>query len=205
LRIAAFAGAIALHLAAFGLLVLPPSLVLGLIEPEKPAEIRIDFIAAVKPPPPIPVPPVPPPPVRPAPTPRTVAPEIKPVVLAESANQVAAPIAEPIPESLGEPTVDTGPTLATAAAVAYDDVPPPPYPALARRQNLQGQVLLRVRVDETGKPVAVEIEKSSGHRLLDRTAREHVLRRWRFQPALLEGRAVAAWALVPLNFRIEAG
>ena len=203
LRIAAFATALALHLAAFALMVLPPSMILSAIE-EKPAEIVVDFITAEIPPPPIPVPPVPPPPVRPAPT-RTVAPEVVPVLLAESAIQVAAPVADPLPEFTGEPAVDPGPTLTTAAAIAYADVPPPPYPAMARRKNLQGEVLLRVRVDETGKPIAVEVEKSSGHRLLDRTARDHVLKRWRFQPALLQGRPVQAWALVPLNFRIEAG
>jgi protein TonB len=76
---------------------------------------------------------------------------------------------------------------------------------MARKKNWQGEVLLRVRVDEMGKPVAVEVEKSSGHRVLDRAARDHVLKRWRFQPALVEGRPVAAWARVPLNFRIEAG
>jgi protein TonB len=204
LRIAGFTGALALHLAALALLVLPPSLMLGAIE-EKPADFVVDFIVAAKPPPPIPVPPVPPPPVRPAPTPRTTAPVVVPVVIAESNHQIAAPVADPVPDSLGEPVVDARPTLATAAALAYDDVPPPPYPAMARKRNWQGEVLLRVRVNEAGQPVAVEIAKSSGHRLLDRTARDHVLRRWRFQPALIEGRAVAAWALVPLNFRIEAG
>lgn len=203
-RIAAIALALTVHLAAFGLMVMPPSLLLGALE-EAPAEIVVDFIRAEVLPPPLPVPPVPPPPVRPAPAPRTVAPAVVPVVIAPSAHTVAAVQADPVTESLGDPAPDPGPTLASAAAIAYADVPPPPYPAMARRRRLEGEVLLRVRVDESGRPVEVEIERSSGHRVLDRSAREHVLARWRFQPALLGGRPVQAWARVPVNFRLEGG
>ena len=203
MRIAGLSLALALHGAAFLVMVMPASLPLAAVD-EKPADIDVVFVMAEQPKPPIPVPPVPPPPVRP-PTPRDVAPDVVPVVLAESAFQVAATMPEPVRESIGEIVPDPGPAPVTAAALAYDNVPPPPYPAMARRKNLQGEVLLRVRVDETGQPVAVEIEKSSGHRLLDRTARDHVLKRWRFQPALVDGRPVAAWARVPLVFRIEAG
>lgn len=203
-RITGIALALTVHLAAFGLMVLPPSMIFTAVA-EKPSEIVVDFITAEVPPPPLPVPPVPPPPTRPAPTPRTVAPEVVPVVIAESAHRVAAVVADPVPESLGDPAPDPGPSLASANAIAYADVPPPPYPAMARRKRLEGEVLLRVRVDEAGKPVEVEIEKSSGHRLLDNTARDHVLKRWRFRPALVGGRPVQAWARVPLNFRIDAG
>ena len=204
LRIGALSTTLALHLAGFGLLVLPPTLLLSTV-PEKPAEIVVDFITAEVPPPPIPVPPVPPPPVRPRET-RPVEPEIVPVTLAQSNYQVQATVTETVIDTGGEPALDPQPPApATAAAIAYADVPAPPYPPMARKRNWQGEVLLRVRVDEAGKPIAVEIEKSSGHRLLDRTARDHVLRRWRFQPALIEGRPVQAWALVPLEFRIEAG
>ena len=202
LRIAGFSGALALHAALFLVIVMPQSLPLA--EAEKPMTTEVTWIVAEKPRPPEPVPPVPPPPQRP-PAPRAVVPDVVPVVIAQSAVQVAATMPEPVRESIGEIAPDPGPTLATAAALAYADVPPPPYPPMARKKNWQGEVLLRVRVDESGKPVAVEIEKSSGHRVLDRAARDHVLKRWRFQPALVEGRPVAAWARVPLNFRIEAG
>lgn len=203
-RITGIALALSVHLAAFWLMVLPPSMIFTTVA-EPPSDIVVDFITAEIPPPPLPVPPVPPPPTRPAPTPRVVAPEVVPQTFADSAHQVRAAMPEPQAESLGEPAPDPGPTLATAAAIAYADVPPPPYPAMARRRRMEGEVLLRVQVDETGKPVAVEIERSSGHRLLDTTARDHVLKRWRFQPALVAGRPMQAWARVPLVFRLEAG
>lgn len=37
------------------------------------------------------------------------------------------------------------------------------------------------------------------------SASEHVLARWRFQPAVVEGRAVSAWARVPIVFDLRAG
>ncbi len=65
---------------------------------------------------------------------------------------------------------------------------------------MQGTVLLRVLVDETGRPVQVEIAHGSGYLVLDRSAREQVLARWRFQPAIVNGHAVRAWASVPVSF-----
>jgi protein TonB len=204
LRISALSAALVLHLTAFAVLVMPATPLPPAVRLAPPERLIVDFIAKVVPPD-LPVPPVPPPPARPKPKP--VAPtEVKPVVLAESAFQV--PVA--VEEVDVEPTADYSDTVvptpvSRAAQIAYDDAPPPPYPPIARRKNWQGEVLLRVQVDERGRVLAVEVDQSSGHRLLDRAASEHVLKKWRFQPALVGGRAVVAWALVPVNFRLENG
>jgi protein TonB len=68
--------------------------------------------------------------------------------------------------------------------------------------GIEGTVLLKVLVDETGQPVDVAIERSSGDRRLDKAAREQVLQRWRFHPAQRGGRAIAAYALVPVEFSL---
>lgn len=68
---------------------------------------------------------------------------------------------------------------------------------------MQGTVLLRVLVDENGKPLQVEVENSSGYALLDHSAREQVLASWRFRPARVDGRAVRAWARVPVSFALQ--
>jgi protein TonB len=60
-----------------------------------------------------------------------------------------------------------------------------------------------VLVDESGTPIDVVIEQSSGHTLLDRSAREQVLAGWRFQPAIVDGKAVQAWARVPVSFDLH--
>jgi periplasmic protein TonB len=68
---------------------------------------------------------------------------------------------------------------------------------------MHGTVLLRVLVDETGKPLDVVVEHGSGYGLLDRSAREQVLAGWRFQPAMVNGKPVRAWARVPVSFDLH--
>lgn len=203
LRAGSLAGVIALHLAGFGLLALPQSFEFVAREVPK-AAIEVEFVRVHQEPERRPVPPVPPPPQRPTPQPRTVAPQPLPVVV-EPTSSIVIPTSLPPGdvETVGEP-VDAGPVASTEATLAYDRAPPPPYPPMARKRGQQGEVLLRVQVDELGRPVAVEVERSSGHRMLDRAAREHVLARWRFHPATVGGEAVKAWARVPVAFRIQS-
>jgi len=88
------------------------------------------------------------------------------------------------------------------AHLEYEMAPPPPYPVPAIREGLTGTVMLRVLVDVDGKPIDVQVERSSGHRLLDAAARKQVLARWRFKPALENGRAVQAIGLIPIDFNL---
>jgi periplasmic protein TonB len=88
------------------------------------------------------------------------------------------------------------------AQVGYLITPQPPYPPIALRQGAEGTVVLRVLVGTNGQALQVQIDRSSGNRTLDRSARDHVLTRWRFEPARSGGRTVEAWALVPIDYRI---
>jgi len=97
-------------------------------------------------------------------------------------------------------TGDAGPGLVDLAYRAS----PLKFPIQAIRQQLHGTVLLRVLVDEHGKPLQVEIEQSSGSSVLDRSAREQVLAAWLFQPAMAKGQPVKAWARVPVSFQLQA-
>jgi protein TonB len=89
------------------------------------------------------------------------------------------------------------------AHLEYAIAPPPPYPVDAIRNALTGTVMLRVLVDVDGKPIDVRIERSSGHRVLDAAARKHVLAKWRFRPAMQDGRTVQAIGLIPVDFHLE--
>ena len=91
------------------------------------------------------------------------------------------------------------------ATIAYETATPPAYPIQALRAGVQGTVLLKVLVDTSGKPVQVAIERSSGSRTLDDAARQHVLAAWRFHPAMRDGHAIQAWALVPVKFNLSQG
>ena len=79
----------------------------------------------------------------------------------------------------------------------------PRYPRDEARAGVQGRVMLRILVGIDGRPVEVTIDKSSGNRILDRTAREHVLKTWVFKPAMRDGQAVQAYGLVPIDFTMQ--
>ena len=85
---------------------------------------------------------------------------------------------------------------------AYLDNPSPLYPAIAKRAGEQGKVVLRVRVDASGRAESVEIQASSGSPRLDQAALETV-KRWRFVPARQGDQAVVASVLVPITFSLE--
>ena len=78
----------------------------------------------------------------------------------------------------------------------------PRYPESARRQGVEGTVLLKVRVTEQGRVEVVQLERSTGHQDLDQAAIEAV-RRWRFEPARRGNQATAVWALIPVTFKLE--
>jgi len=80
--------------------------------------------------------------------------------------------------------------------------PKPPYPLLARRRGLEGQVLLSVRVQADGRVADVEIKQGSGHAILDQAAVK-TLYRWRFVPARRGGHPVSADVEVPILFRLK--
>ena len=88
-------------------------------------------------------------------------------------------------------------------SLQYAAAPPPAYPTAARRMHLEGTVLLEVLVDTNGRPLRVDVRQGSGHRQLDEAARDQVLARWRFQPAMRDGRAVQAIGLVPVTFTLR--
>jgi protein TonB len=89
------------------------------------------------------------------------------------------------------------------AQISADIAPAPPYPAMALKHEITGVVTLRVRVDALGRPVEVIVENSSGSKLLDDAALKFVRARWHFVPAMQNGAAIEAYALVPINFVIE--
>jgi len=127
-------------------------------------------------------------------------------------HTVEAPIDAPWVEPMVEATSTTDYLVETATGgaepsrgvpLAYESASPPRYPREPARLGQEGTVLLRVQVDASGNVIRVEIQQSSGVRQLDQAAQRHVQRHWRFHPAMQQGRPVAAWALVPIEFRLS--
>ena len=115
----------------------------------------------------------------------------------EPAAPLIAPPAPPAPAA-PEPM----PVLPPRFDAAYLNNPPPTYPAVAKRKGDEGKVMLRVRVDAQGRAEDVQVKTSSGSFRLDDAALATV-REWRFVPARQGDRAVAAWVLVPIVFKLE--
>ncbi|MCS6922280.1 MAG: energy transducer TonB [Elioraea sp.] len=97
------------------------------------------------------------------------------------------------------PALGDGGTLLPASIGTRLD---PTYPWEARRNRWQGTVLLAVTVSPEGRPVAIDIVRSSGYGVLDEAAVEAV-RQWRFVPARRNGVAVEDRVAVPITFRLR--
>lgn len=199
-RIAATSLAIAVHAAVLMMLMMP----MQVAEPAKVDETEMRVVE-IKP---IPTPPKPPEPIqRPRPVQRVIeTPPRTPPTHVEVINDDPSPVDPHVDEVTleevpgGELVVDPQPAFAQLRA---DIAPPPPYPAQAIRMRQAGEVMLRVLVDEAGQPAEVLVEASSGFRLLDEAAVKVVRKRWHFVPATRDGRAIQAWALVPVVFALK--
>jgi TonB family protein len=86
----------------------------------------------------------------------------------------------------------------SAPRLVYD--PEPEYSDEARKQKYQGVVVLRVVVSDDGLPRDIRVAQSVGLGL-DEKALEAV-RRWRFEPGRLNGKAVAVVVHIQVNFRL---
>lgn len=141
----------------------------------------------------------------PLPADRTGASGLEP--LPQTPQQIQQPRTTQAPPTPAAPALPSTQVPAPAPSTAIDtapqavDSPPPHYPRSAQRRGETGTVLLRVHVSAAGDVIAVDLIQSSHSRDLDRAASDAV-RRWRFRPAMREGRAAAASVQVPITFRL---
>ncbi len=84
--------------------------------------------------------------------------------------------------------------------ISYRSAPEPPFPSLMLARQASGSVRVRICVSADGSPTRVEVLRSSGHELLDETARKWIMRKWLFNPAKEQGIAIAAVVTTSINF-----
>lgn len=73
------------------------------------------------------------------------------------------------------------------------------YPLHMWDQDMEGETILRVRVNDIGAVDSVEVLESSGYASFDSAAVSGA-RELRFSPARRDGRRIAVWAEVPVHF-----
>lgn len=113
----------------------------------------------------------------------------------------AAALAQTPPAAGDRDPLGAAPVLAT---YARPEAPlTPEYPPAALRQELQGEVMVKLRVLASGAAADVQVRTSSAHALLDEAALAY-LRRARFVPARdRSGVAVDSLVVVPIRFVLE--
>lgn len=187
-----------------------------------PKEVVILFVNLINPPPKkeeLPPPELPKPPpkkvelvkqkpiVQPQPQPAPA-----PVLVAEapvvSAAEPVAPPPQPVIEAPAElvvevPVKPAQPVMMSSElSLACPQRTPPDYPANSRRLGEQGQVKLKVELDETGRVTSASVAESSGYKRLD-AAGLAAVKSWRCNAATRDGKAVRAVALQPFDFILE--
>jgi len=86
----------------------------------------------------------------------------------------------------------------------YKVNPKPRYPRVARRKGFEGAMLLKVWVLDSGHVGKIELQKSSGYEILDKSALEAV-KDWIFIPGKRNGEPVSSWVTVPIKFQLTNG
>ena len=100
------------------------------------------------------------------------------------------PVADP-------PIVRTGPRFATP-----DGDIRPPYPESMRARDEEAILRLRLSIDERGRVMAVEPVGKADPTFLA-AARRHILKAWRYKPAMAGGRAIASSTVITLQFELD--
>jgi protein TonB len=118
-----------------------------------------------------------------------------------SAPEPVAPAAAAPPAPAPAPITPAAPRT-ISSGVEYIQAPRPEYPAIAKRMGEEGQVILRVLINEKGRSERVEIQKTSGSPRLDEAGRQAVQRAL-FKPYTENGQPMAVYAIVPIKFQLE--
>jgi protein TonB len=78
----------------------------------------------------------------------------------------------------------------------------PTYPQRALRMRQEGVVWLHVLISKTGAREDIKLHKPSQYALLNQAAIKAV-KKWTFDPNVINGHAVKSWVEIPVEFKIQ--
>jgi protein TonB len=78
---------------------------------------------------------------------------------------------------------------------------PPNYPLNAMKKGLEGYVLLRFTVTETGAVSDPEVLRAEPPIVFDRAAKRAILR-WKYQPQVVNGKPTAVTSYARIKFEL---
>ncbi len=75
------------------------------------------------------------------------------------------------------------------------------YPDIAKKNGIEGQVVLQVYVSKTGKPTQIRVA-SSDSKFFDEPAKDAVMQT-AFKPAIQNGTPIGTWVTIPVKFQLN--
>ena len=80
----------------------------------------------------------------------------------------------------------------------------PRYPYHAKREKIEGVVIIRFLVTRKGCVEDISIMKSDPKDIFDDATRQSVSR-WKFKPGIKDGKAVETWVEIEIEFELDKG
>ena len=139
-------------------------------------------------------------PERIKPAPRKVAVKVVSPGAGKEVSAASTSATQAAPSQLGKGGIHGGGVIGASQDAISN--PPPVYPESARRAQQQGVVILHVEVNPEGRAESVEVEKSSGVKSLDSSAKTAVSN-WKFRPETDAGIPRPSSIRVPVRFQLE--
>ena len=81
--------------------------------------------------------------------------------------------------------------------------PQPTYPRTLLQKGVGGKVQIACTVDKTGAVASASVLKTSGQAALDQAALK-AAQRWKFKPAIRQGRPAAGEVIIPFSFEVRS-
>jgi TonB family protein len=158
-----------------------------------------------KPPPPKQEQQIPKPKAKKVPIPDPTPDEPEPIRLPKQEEELDIPDVDDLVIAIPEapPAVDTGPIFVTGDVqkpVKITEVQPQ-YTEIARKARIQGVVILQTIIDKEGNITDVKVLKALPMGLAE--AAVSAVKQWKYEPATLNGKPVAVYFNLTVNFQLQ--
>ncbi|MBM0285805.1 energy transducer TonB, partial [Pseudomonas chlororaphis] len=154
------------------------------------------------PPPPPPPPPPPAPVKKPAPAKKVTPEKPKPKPEPKPQQPVPPPPAPTPPPPVTPPPPPPPPTPSSSTDAVALDQQAPVYPRDARQAKIEGYVVLELAIRPDGTVASAKVLESKPRKLFDEAA-INAVKRWKFQPRMVNGAAVEQRAKQTVRFDLK--